>query len=189
MCVCVCVYVCCHYVPSSSTRINCLSFIFSLGSLYFTRQSFSRDMNPFNFTALFCILKKGIHNEILLQYLLLHTYQLWARVLSFDLHFSYVVCCPAVRGTHGWAEPNRFCFYASVAATKTNQRNINTCNMTPAVKTIHSFEGGMKYSYKGQCVSLMCIHFKDVHKVHVAFVQHILWYFRARINGAFRIHS
>ena len=59
-------------------------------------------------------------------------------------------------------------------ATKTNQRNINTCNMTPAVRTIHSFEGGMKYSYKGQCVSLMCIHFKDVHKVHVAFVQHIL---------------
>jgi hypothetical protein len=63
VCVCVCVCVClytrlcvCLNVPSSSTRINCLSFIFSLGSLYFTRQSFSRDMNPFNFTALLCII-------------------------------------------------------------------------------------------------------------------------------------
>lgn len=37
-------------IPLSSTGMNCLSFIFSLGSLYFTLQSLSFDINPFSDT-------------------------------------------------------------------------------------------------------------------------------------------
>ena len=43
--------------PLSSTRINCLSFIFSLGSLYLIRQSFNLEINPFNL-GLLCSVKE-----------------------------------------------------------------------------------------------------------------------------------
>lgn len=41
-----------QFILLSSTRMNCLSCIFSLGSLYFTLQSLSFDTNPFTFTGL-----------------------------------------------------------------------------------------------------------------------------------------